>query len=49
MLEDIYCEYNTLNRIRYYIQLNKDLVHTTLKSHYKMVAMNLIRTDMICI
>lgn len=41
-----YREYNKLNRIRYDIQLNKELMHTTL-SHYKMVVTNLIRTDMI--
>jgi len=35
MLEDIYCEYNTLNRIGYYIQLNKDLVHTTLSHNIR--------------
>jgi hypothetical protein len=31
MLEDIYYEYNTLNRIRYYVQLNKD--HPTGSNH----------------
>jgi len=25
-----YCEYNKMNRIRYYIQLNKELMHRTL-------------------
>jgi len=32
-LEDTYHEYNKLNRIRYYVQLKKELMHTTLISH----------------
>ena len=29
-LEDTYCEYNKLNRIRYYMHLNKELMHAIL-------------------
>ena len=46
-LEGTYCEYYTLNRIRCYIQLNKELMHKTLS--LKMAVTNLIRTDMICV
>jgi hypothetical protein len=41
----MYCENNKHNKIRYYVQL----MDTTLKSYYKMVVTNYIRTDMVCI
>jgi hypothetical protein len=48
-LEHIYCEHNKLNGIRDFIQLNKELMHTTCKSYCTMAVTNLIRPDMICI